>query len=86
MNYNPFDPKNWDITNPQNLLNPFSPFSPFYINASRNKKVNNNIKKPKKEYIRTEKDDENDKIALIVCIIAIIVAYILSEFVLKKYQ
>lgn len=83
MNYNPFDPKNWDITNPQNL---FNPFSPFYINASRNKKANNNIKKPKKEYIRTEQDDKNDKFAFIVCIIAIIVAYILSEFVLKKYQ
>lgn len=86
MNYNPFDPKNFDITNPKNFFNPFSSFSPFYINASRNRNVNNNIKKPKKEYIRTEKDDENDKIALIVCIIAIIVAYILSEFVLKKYQ
>lgn len=83
MSYNPFDQKDlWDITKFQNH---FNPLSPFYMNPNRNKNANNNIKKPKKEYIRTEKDDENDKIAIIVCTISIIVAYILSKFVLKKY-
>lgn len=87
MSYNPFDIKDlWDITKIQNFYNPLSPF---YIN--RNNKSSTKIKdiisrKPKKEYIRTKEDDEEDKFVLIVCIIGFVGALLLYEFVLKKYQ
>ena len=65
MSYNSFDPKDlWDITKFQNF---FNPLSPWYIDDNNDKNDNDNNKKPQKKYIRTKEDDENDKVALIVC-------------------